>query len=311
MRAYKKISKTLPVFLLILVLSFSFVADTSIATAQTACTALPTDKGQANSDITATSAGTYYVWVRMMAPDTVNNSVYVQVNNSLCNVNFGDSSIPANTWTWVNYRDGNSASKVSASLTTGTNKLYVAGRENGVKVDKVIFTANSTCIPSGFGENCTTNQPDTTPPSAPSSLTSSGVSQTGLKLSWNPSTDDKAVTGYEIYRNGSKIATSTTNSYTVSGLVASTTYSFYVKAYDAVPNVSASSNTIQVTTLATTPVTKQGDINGDSKVDIVDLNYLISNWDPSGAKPGSLADFNKDNKVDLVDLNYLISGWTG
>ncbi len=311
MRVYKKISKTTTVTLLIITLVFAFISDTARVSAQTACAALPTDKGQAVSDISATSAGTYYVWVRMMAPDTVSNSVYLQVNNSLCNVNFGDSSIPPNTWTWVNYRDGTSASKVSTNLVSGANKLYIAGRENGVKVDKVIFTANSTCIPSGFGENCTTNQPDTTPPSTPTSLTSSSVSQTGLRLSWNASTDDKAVTGYEIFRNGTRIATSTTNSYTVSGLTASTTYSFYVKAYDAVPNISPSSNTIQVTTLASTPVTRQGDINNDNKVDLVDLNYLISNWDPSGIKPGSLADFNKDNKVDLVDLNYLISGWTG
>lgn len=311
MRAQKTLIKTPLIVLLILALNVAFIGSPSRVSAQTACTALPSDKGQATSDINAPSAGTYYVWVRMMAPDTVNNSVYLQVNNTLCNVNFGDSSIPANTWTWVNYRDGNSASKVSTNLVSGTNKLYLAGKENGVKVDKVIFTANSSCTPTGFGENCTTNQPDTEKPSVPSNLTSSSVSQTGLKLSWNASTDDKAVAGYNIFRNGTKIATSTTNNYTVSGLTASTTYSFYVTAYDAVPNTSDASNTIQVTTLANPTPTKQGDINSDGKVDIVDLNYLISNWDPNGIKPGSLADFNKDGRVDIVDLNYLISGWTG
>jgi hypothetical protein len=277
--------------------------------AQTTCTALPTDKGLATSDVSATSAGTYYVWARIMAPDSTNNSVFVQVNNTLCNVNMGDSSIPANTWTWVGYRDNNAASRVSTNLVSGTNKLYVAGRENGVKVDKVIFTANSSCTPTGFGENCTTNQPDTTKPSTPANLTSSGVTQTSLNLNWTASTDDKAVTGYEIYRNGTKLATNaTTNSYTNTGLTAGTTYSYYVVAYDAAGNKSTPSNTIQVTTTQATS-TKIGDLNNDTKIDVLDLSFMLSNWDPTGSKPKTAADINNDNKVDVLDLSALLSNW--
>ena len=55
---------------------------------------------------------------------------------------------------------------------------------------------------------------DTTAPSVPASLTSSNVTQTGATISWTASTDNVAVTGYEIYRNGVKIGTSATASST-------------------------------------------------------------------------------------------------
>lgn len=58
------------------------------------------------------------------------------------------------------------------------------------------------------------------------------------------------------------------------------------------------------------PTYNPADFNKDSKVDILDLNYFVSNWDPNGAKPGSLADINKDGKVDILDLNFFVSNWT-
>ena len=91
---------------------------------------------------------------------------------------------------------------------------------------------------------------DTTAPTVPSSLTSSNVTQTGATISWTASTDNVAVTGYEIYRNGVKIGTSATASYADSGLVAGTSYSYTVLAYDAAGNKSAQSTALSVKTLS-------------------------------------------------------------
>jgi chitodextrinase len=91
---------------------------------------------------------------------------------------------------------------------------------------------------------------DTQAPSAPTNLAASNFGQTSLTLSWTASTDNVGVTGYDIYRNGSFLASSTTTSYNVTGLTSGTSYSFYVKAKDAAGNISASSNTINVTTLS-------------------------------------------------------------
>jgi len=94
----------------------------------------------------------------------------------------------------------------------------------------------------------TTEALDTEAPSAPTDLASSSVTQTSLNLSWTASTDNVAVTGYDVYQDGSKIDSTTSTSYSVSGLTASTTYEFYVKAKDAAGNASGASNTVSVTT---------------------------------------------------------------
>src|SRR4051794_7007290 len=82
---------------------------------------------------------------------------------------------------------------------------------------------------------------DTTAPSTPGNLTSPSHTASSVSLSWAASTDNVGVTGYQIFRNGTQVATSTTTSYTNSGLAASTSYSFTVKAVDAAGNVSAAS----------------------------------------------------------------------
>jgi len=89
---------------------------------------------------------------------------------------------------------------------------------------------------------------DTTPPSTPTGLTASGTTSTSTNLNWNASTDNVGVTGYDVLRNGSSIATVTGTSYTATGLSPSTAYSFAVRARDAANNVSGNSNTVSVTT---------------------------------------------------------------
>nr|WP_269863716.1 family 14 glycosylhydrolase [Paenibacillus caseinilyticus] len=89
---------------------------------------------------------------------------------------------------------------------------------------------------------------DITPPSVPTNLAASGVTASSATLNWTASTDAVGVTGYEIWRDGAKIATSAANSYTNAGLTADTTYSYTVKAYDAAGNISAASAAISVKT---------------------------------------------------------------
>ncbi|CAM1370814.1 hypothetical protein TSEDIMI_90005 [Tenacibaculum sediminilitoris] len=94
---------------------------------------------------------------------------------------------------------------------------------------------------------------DTQAPSAPSSLTASNVAQTTLTLKWTASTSNIGVIGYDVYKGATKIGSSTTTSYNVTGLTASTAYTFTVKAKDAVGNVSVASNPVNATTLAIQP----------------------------------------------------------
>ncbi len=101
----------------------------------------------------------------------------------------------------------------------------------------------------------TTLTPDTTAPTAPT-LSASGTTQTTTNLSWTGATDNVAVTGYDVLRNGTLIGSTTTaTTFAVTGLTASTAYTFNVRAKDAAGNVSLNSNTVSVTTLAVSTVT--------------------------------------------------------
>ncbi|CAN7587628.1 hypothetical protein [Paenibacillus sp. LjRoot56] len=52
--------------------------------------------------------------------------------------------------------------------------------------------------------------PDTTVPSVPTGLTATATSSTQVQLNWTAATDNVAVTSYDVYRNGSKIGSSST-----------------------------------------------------------------------------------------------------
>lgn len=92
--------------------------------------------------------------------------------------------------------------------------------------------------------------PDTAAPSVPTGLAALATSSSQVQLGWTASTDNVAVSGYDVYRNGTKVGTSSTAAYSDSGLTASTAYSYTVIAKDAAGNVSAASNAASVTTLA-------------------------------------------------------------
>ena len=85
----------------------------------------------------------------------------------------------------------------------------------------------------------TSKAPDTTPPSRPTGLAVSSVAQNRLTLTWNASTDNVGVAGYDLYRNGTKMTTVTTTSASQTGrLTCGSSYMFGVVARDEVGNSS-------------------------------------------------------------------------
>ncbi|MFF1811719.1 discoidin domain-containing protein [Streptomyces sp. NPDC058251] len=93
---------------------------------------------------------------------------------------------------------------------------------------------------------------DTTPPTAPGALTVTGHTSNSVSLSWSTSTDNVGVTGYRVLRvsgsTSTQVGTTGSASFTVTGLGASTAYTFDVVAFDAAGNVSGPSNQVTVTT---------------------------------------------------------------
>lgn len=91
---------------------------------------------------------------------------------------------------------------------------------------------------------------DSTSPTIPGSLSVIPVATSQIDLTWSASTDDFSLSGYHVWRDYVQIATTSSLLYSDTGLVASTTYSYYVTAYDASFNESASSTVVSTTTLS-------------------------------------------------------------
>ncbi len=98
------------------------------------------------------------------------------------------------------------------------------------------------------------------PPTIPGNVVATPVSQSAITVTWSAATDDILVSGYEVYRDAMFLATVTapTTSYGDTGLTASTTYSYEVRAFDSSSFYSGFSTSSATTTLAiatTTPTT--------------------------------------------------------
>lgn len=162
------------------------------------------------------------------------------------NVDILWSTDSGNTWTTLlsgTPNDGSQAVTIP-NVSTTTGRILVKGSNH------IFFDVNNANITVNAGSGTS----DTTPPTAPT-LAASGTTSTSTNLSWSGATDNVAVTGYDVYQGASLVGSTTSTSYTVTSLTPSTTYSFTVKAKDAVGNNSVSSNTVSVTTLAGSSVT--------------------------------------------------------
>jgi len=114
--------------------------------------------------------------------------------------------------------------------------------------------------------------PDSVPPSAPQPLTSAQITATRARLLWPAATDNIAVTGYELYRDGQLVAVVGGTAYNVTGLTPATAYQFTVRARDAAGNFSAFSPLLSVITLQSVGPTF-ADADGDGLPDAWEISH--------------------------------------
>jgi chitodextrinase len=154
---------------------------------------------------------------------------------------------------------------------------------------------------------------DTTAPTAPT-LSASGTTATTTNLSWTAATDNVGVTGYNVYRGTTLLGTTTTaTTYAVTGLTASTAYTFYVQAKDAAGNISAASNTVSVTTSAASTVTycvSKGNSTADEYINRVQLG-TINNTSGNNAGYGNFTALSTNLVRGTSNSVTITPAWTG
>ncbi len=122
---------------------------------------------------------------------------------------------------------------------------------------------------------------DITAPTIPSGMSATAVNTTQINLSWAASTDAIGVAAYRVYRGGRLLVTlGNVTSYSDSGLIPSTTYSYTVAACDAAGNCSARSSTATATTF-TPPDTIAPTVPSELSATAVSTTQIDLNWTAS------------------------------
>ncbi|MFI1763557.1 chitinase [Streptomyces sp. NPDC020800] len=146
-------------------------------------------------------------------------SAWVQGGYSYLGVT-GTGTTDVSTWT----PDSSSWKQLSTTFTTGASTTSVTVYTHGW-YGQAAYYADDVSVygPDGGGGG----DPAPTVPATPSGLSVSGTTSSSVSLSWSAVS---GATGYNVYRDGTKVSAVTGTSATVTGLSASTSYSFQVAA---------------------------------------------------------------------------------
>jgi hypothetical protein len=206
-----------------------------VATA-TAATALPTATFAKTSDWGTGFEANYTITNTMSVPlDSWSVAFTLPATEKVTSLWNGTLTSSGNTYTATNV-SWNAPVAPGASVSVGFDASYSG-----------TYQAPTACTLNG---NPCAGGSDTTPPSAPTGLNVLSTTSSSVSLAWTASTDNLQVAGYDVYRGSTQVATSPGTVAMVTGLTAATSYSFTVRAYDEVGNLSAASNTVTATTQA-------------------------------------------------------------
>ncbi|PGC02281.1 lytic polysaccharide monooxygenase [Bacillus toyonensis] len=158
---------------------------------------------------------------------------------------------------------------------------------------------------------------DTEAPSIPNGIQTQKVTANSIELTWNTSTDNVGVKGYQIFRNGEMIDTVPGTHFIDKKLQPSTEYSYTVKAIDAAGNVSKESTALTVKTTVEAPDTEaptqpKGLHSMGTTASSVDLmwspsddNVGVDHYDIYREIEGTMKKIATSNTTSYMDNNLL------
>ncbi|MEU3688357.1 carbohydrate binding domain-containing protein [Streptomyces narbonensis] len=151
---------------------------------------------------------------------------------------------------WKREVDLGPAASLKAAFNNG-NGTWDNNRGSDYTIGTGVSTVRNNVVTANASDPCAAAVPDTQAPTAPARVTAAadGVS---VLLTWDPATDDRGVTKYQVTRVGGSGGTVVTDVgstvFSDTGLAERTAYSYTVKAVDAAGNVSAASAAATATT---------------------------------------------------------------
>ena len=160
-----------------------------------------------------------------------------------------DTSLSEGNTFWSSNQITGNYGQVGMSITQGDgppNPYAATGGGGGAIAEYAVSAVDTSGNESPRSDQAPAVPDDTTPPSTPTGLAGTPGDRRAA-LSWTPASDDVAVVGYRIYRDGTPVGEATLTSYVDIDLTNGTSYSYRVTAFDAAGNESSQSSAVSVT----------------------------------------------------------------
>lgn len=217
----------------------------------------------ANNTFYKSSTALIDIWQDTHANSVVENNIFHQV---------GGASVSGLSGSGVTFRNNQWYGGTPSGATAGAGDVYgnpAFANAGGLKAADYKLTASSMAIgkardlssivtsdyfgtarvaPFDIGAHQFSSgaSADSQAPAAPGNLRPTYGNATRIDLAWNAATDNVAVTGYTIRRNGASVATITGTTWSDTSVTGGTKYTYQVFARDAAGNQSAGSNVLDV-----------------------------------------------------------------
>ncbi|MET9899119.1 carbohydrate binding domain-containing protein [Streptomyces sp. NPDC006446] len=161
---------------------------------------------------------------------------------------------------WKKTLDIGTATSLKAAFNNG-NGVWDNNNGTDYAIPAGTTTVKDRTVTADAKDPCAAEEPDTEAPTAPTKVTATATN-TSVVVSWDPATDDTAVTKYQLTRTGGTKGTVVTDVgstvYSDTGLEEKTDYTYTVKAVDAAGNTSPASAAATVTTGEKAPAPASG-----------------------------------------------------
>jgi parallel beta-helix repeat protein len=211
--------------------------------------------------------GTKYVSSDTQDPTVPGNVTATPVSPVRVDLSWSASTDNVGVTGYTIYRDGVQIATVGSSVTSFQDTTVVPSTTYLYTVDA--FDAAGNHSAQSAPPASATTPSDKQAPTVPGGVTATPISSSRVDLSWSASTDNIAVAGYTIYRDGVAIDTAggAATGFQDTSVAPGTTYLYTVDAFDAAQNHSAQSAPPASATTPAAPSSLTFGAAGDSYVD--------------------------------------------